>query len=177
MKATTFDKRLKELEQRRVYRIASLADLVILAAWRQRGDPRTPNAEDVEWDPQSQREFLDIISVETDHLSELVTNLLDMSRIEAGNLMVSRTHCHLAELVQEAAKHAHAKPGDRLRLELPPDLPPLYVDASRIAVVLRNLIENAVKYGSEATPITVKARQENGHLIVRVEDEGTGIEQ
>ena len=51
MKATTFDKRLRELEQRRVYRIASLADLVILAAWRQRGDPRTPNAEDVEWDP------------------------------------------------------------------------------------------------------------------------------
>ncbi len=140
-----------------------------------KGYTSTLLAEDVEWDPQSQREFLDIISVETDHLSELVTNLLDMSRIEAGNLMVSRTHCHLAELVQEAAKHAHAKPGDRLRLELPPDLPPLYVDASRIAVVLRNLIENAVKYGSEATPITVKARQENGHLIVRVEDEGTGI--
>ena len=51
MKVTTFDKRLQELEQRRVYRIASLADLVILAAWRQRGDPRAPNAEDVEWDP------------------------------------------------------------------------------------------------------------------------------
>lgn len=51
MKATTFDKRLRELEQRRVYRIASLADVVILSAWRQRGDSRAPNAEDVEWDP------------------------------------------------------------------------------------------------------------------------------
>ena len=51
MKATTFDKRLRALEQRRVYRIASLADVVILAAWRQRGDSRAPNAEDVEWDP------------------------------------------------------------------------------------------------------------------------------
>jgi hypothetical protein len=51
MKMTTFDKRVAALEQRRAYRIASLADVVILAAWRQSGDPRTPNAEDVEWDP------------------------------------------------------------------------------------------------------------------------------
>ena len=51
MKVTTFDKRVAALEQRRIYRIASLADVVILAAWRQSGDPRTPNAEDVEWDP------------------------------------------------------------------------------------------------------------------------------
>ena len=51
MKVTTFDKRLQKLEQRRFYRIASLADVVILAAWRQRGDLRTPRAEDVEWDP------------------------------------------------------------------------------------------------------------------------------
>jgi len=51
MKVTTFDRRVAALEQRRVYRIASLADLVILAAWRQRGDLRTPRSEDVEWDP------------------------------------------------------------------------------------------------------------------------------
>lgn len=51
MKVATLDRRVAALEQRRVYRIASLADLVILLAWRQRGDPRTPRAEDVEWDP------------------------------------------------------------------------------------------------------------------------------
>ena len=50
MKAAAFDKRLQELEQRRVYRIASLADVVILAAWQQSNDPRTPRPEDVEWD-------------------------------------------------------------------------------------------------------------------------------
>jgi hypothetical protein len=51
MKVAAFDKRVAALEQRRVYRIATLADLVLLAAWQQRGDPRTPRPEDVEWDP------------------------------------------------------------------------------------------------------------------------------
>jgi len=51
MKATALGRRLQEIEQRRTYRIASLADLVVLLAWRQRGDPRAPRAEDVEWDP------------------------------------------------------------------------------------------------------------------------------
>lgn len=57
MKVATFDKRVAALEQRRVYRIASLADVVILAAMRQRGDPKAPRAEDGEWDPV----FADII--------------------------------------------------------------------------------------------------------------------
>jgi|GEM_PF-1317095 hypothetical protein len=51
MKVATLDRRVAALEQRRIYRIASLADLVVLLAWRQRGDPRAPRAEDVEWDP------------------------------------------------------------------------------------------------------------------------------
>ena len=59
MKATTLDRRVAALEKLRVYRIASLADLVILLAWRQRGDPRTPRAEDIEWDPA----FADIFDV------------------------------------------------------------------------------------------------------------------
>jgi hypothetical protein len=51
MKAGALDKRVAALEQRRVYLIASLADVAILAAWRQSGDPRTPRAEDVQWNP------------------------------------------------------------------------------------------------------------------------------
>ena len=56
MKATALDRRLHALEQHQTYRIVSLADLVLLMAWRQRGDPRTPRPEDVEWGP----EFVDI---------------------------------------------------------------------------------------------------------------------
>jgi signal transduction histidine kinase len=140
-----------------------------------KGYATTLLAEDVQWDTASEREFLQIISSETDHLSILVNDLLDMSRIEAGSLQVSRTECDLRELVFQAAAHAHPRPGDRLRLDFSPDLPPVHVDAGRIEAVLRNLIENAVKYSGEELPVYVHAFQEDGYVVVKVADEGPGI--
>ena len=134
-------------------------------------------ADDVEWDRISQREFLNIISRETDHLSGLVNDLLDMSRIEAGNLEVRRQVCDLAELVEQAAQRAHPQPGERLHLKLPPDIPLLVADPHRIEVVLRNLIENAAKYSEGAGPITVCVSWDETEMIIRVEDEGPGIPQ
>ena len=140
-----------------------------------KGYASTLLADDVQWDAQSQQEFLKIISDETDHLSELVTDLLDMSRIEAGNLTVERVACELPELVWQAAQHAYPDPSDFLQVELPPDLPPVLVDPQRIVSVLRNLIENALKYGGDGKPVRVRAFAEDDWLIVQVMDEGPGI--
>ncbi|MEJ2746717.1 MAG: cache domain-containing protein, partial [Anaerolineae bacterium] len=140
-----------------------------------KGYATTLLADDVEWDVASEREFLNIISLETDHLSTLVNDLLDMSRIEAGNLIVSRTECDLQELVFQAASHAHPRPGDRLRLDFAPDLPPVQVDAKRIESVLRYLIENAVKYSGDDSLVQVTAVPQNHHVLVKVTDEGPGI--
>jgi PAS domain S-box-containing protein len=140
-----------------------------------KGYATTLLAEDVQWDAESEREFLNIISMETDHLSTLVNDLLDMSRIEAGNLRVSRMECDLRELVSQAAAHAHPQPGGRLRLDFAPDLPPVHVDAGRIESVLRNLIENALKYSGEESPVFVNAFREDGHVVIKVTDEGPGI--
>jgi PAS domain S-box-containing protein len=132
-------------------------------------------AEDVVWDSLAQREFLGIISDETDRLSKLINDLLDMSRIESGNLDVNRTECHLGDLVQRAAHRAYPSPLDRLVVDLPPDLPHLYVDPQRIEAVLRNLIENAAKYAGDNSPITISAGIEGQHMVVRVRDQGPGI--
>lgn len=140
-----------------------------------KGYATTLLADDVQWDPASQREFLDIISVETDHLNDLVNDLLDMSRIEAGSLTVSRIACDLGQLVTQAAQHANPRPGDRLHIHLPPDLPPLYADPRRIESVLRNLIENAAKYSGDDTHIDINAERQNGSITVRVADDGPGI--
>lgn len=140
-----------------------------------KGYATTLLAEDVNWDPVAQREFLTIISNETDRLSDLVNDLLDMSRIEAGNLIVSRVECDLKELIDRAAERSHPKPGKRLRIKLPDDLPTFSADPKRIEVVLRNLIENAAKYAGESSPILVSANRNGNNLIVRVEDEGPGI--
>lgn len=140
-----------------------------------KGYTSTLLAEDVAWDAASQRDFLQIISDETDHLSQLVSDLLDMSRIEAGNLQVSRTLCDFVELVEQASHHAHPSPGARLVVDVPPDLPPLFADPQRIEVVLRNLLENAAKYGGESSRVFVQARVENGRFLISVSDEGPGI--
>jgi signal transduction histidine kinase len=140
-----------------------------------KGYATTLLAEDVQWDTPSQHEFLQIISDETDRLSGLVDDLLDMSRIEAGNLIVNRSECRLEELIERAAKRTHPNPGQRLQVDLAPALPVLYIDPQRIEAVLRNLFENAVKYAPEPSPIRVQATVQNGNLMVRVEDEGPGI--
>jgi PAS domain S-box-containing protein len=140
-----------------------------------KGYASTLLADDVQWDAASQREFMQIISDESDRLSYLVDDLLDMSRIEAGTLQVSRQPCALGELVLRAAQHAHPAPGERLQVTLPADLPPVDADPQRITAVLRNLIENATKYGDPAGSVRVRATQENGAIVVSVEDEGPGI--
>jgi PAS domain S-box-containing protein len=140
-----------------------------------KGYASTLLAEDVQWDTDSQQEFLQIISDEGDRLSRLVDDLLDMSRIEAGTLQVSQQPCELGELVAEAAKYAHPRPGTRLQLHLPAELPPLNADPQRIVAVLRNLIENATKYSDETGYVRVGAFRENGAVVVSVEDEGPGI--
>lgn len=140
-----------------------------------KGYATTLLAEDVDWDINAQREFLEIISNETDRLSNLVNDLLDMSRIEAGSLKVSKTACNLEELVYRAAKRAHPNPQDRLEVNLPNDLPLFLADPQRVEAVLRNLIENATKYAGDRSPVRVSASVQSGKLIVRVEDEGPGI--
>jgi len=132
-------------------------------------------AEDVDWELEAQREFLNIISKEVDRLNDLVNDLLDMSRIEAGNLTISRVACDLSELTLRAGQRVRPQPGARLKIDLPPDLPPVFADPQRIEVVLRNLIENAIKYAKNDFPIRISAESQPEQVIVRVMDQGPGI--
>ncbi|MBL6981126.1 MAG: GAF domain-containing protein [Anaerolineales bacterium] len=140
-----------------------------------KGYATTLLADDVEWDGAAQKEFLSIISNEADRLTILVNELLDLSRLEAGNLTVERRPCQLDKIVQNAAKRSNPQPGERLQVSIPQDLPPLHVDRRRIEVVIRNLIENAAKYSGDSSPIIVMASCENGEITVTIEDSGPGI--
>ncbi|MCC6612857.1 MAG: GAF domain-containing protein [Anaerolineae bacterium] len=140
-----------------------------------KGYATTLLADDVEWDSASQREFLTTISLESDRLNNLVHDLLDMSKIEAGTLVVTPTACDLYPLVVSAANHAMPSANGRLRIDLPPDTPTLYADADRIEGVLRNLLENSAKYAEGDTPIEVSASYDAHDVIIRVIDQGPGI--
>jgi signal transduction histidine kinase len=140
-----------------------------------KGYATTLLADDVQWDESAQREFMRVISDETDRLSLLVNDLLDLSRIEGGDLSVERTECAVETLVERAAKRARPSPSDRLTVALPSDLPLIRVDPRRIESVIRNLLENAVKYAASDSAIELTAEQIDGQVIVRVEDQGPGI--
>ncbi len=140
-----------------------------------KGYATTLLADDVEWDETSQREFLTIISDETDRLSALVDNLLDLSRIESGNLNISRIECTVEDLIQRASKRARLQEGNKLEVALNPNLPTLYADPPRLKTVLRNLLENAVKYAGDKAIIRVEVLCENDNFIFRVKDNGPGI--
>ena len=140
-----------------------------------KGYATTLLAEDVEWDSESQREFLTIISDETDRLSDLVNSLLDLSRIESGHLNISHVECSIPEIIQRAAKSAHLQDENNLVLALDPNLPSLYADPPRLETVFRNLIENAAKYAGVKALIKVSAQKEEQKIIFRVKDNGPGI--
>ena len=140
-----------------------------------KGYATTLLADDVEWDRESQREFLSIISDESDRLSNLVNNLLDLSRIEAGSLMLSRDECDLNEIIRRAARQAQLQPGNRFEVQIEANLPKLFADRPRLETVLRNLIENSVKYAGEHATIHVDVKSQSENIIFRVSDDGPGI--
>ena len=133
-----------------------------------KGYASTMLADDVEWDRASQHEFLTIISDESDRLTNLINNLLDLSRIEAGSLKLSREKCDIKATVEQAAKQAHLMPGNTFEIHVEARLPRLYADPPRLESILRNLIENAVKYGGENARIRVEVAGRQGMISCSV---------
>ncbi len=111
------------------------------------------------------------------HLSDLISDVLDLSRIEAGRLPLAKEPADLAEVVREATEMvrglAEAR-GLRLALELPEALPLLRFDRTRIRQVLLNLLTNATRFTDRGW-IRVCARRAPGEVILTVEDSGRGI--
>ncbi|HEV2582557.1 MAG TPA: ATP-binding protein, partial [Ktedonobacteraceae bacterium] len=126
--------------------------------------------EDVSWSASDQRYFLQTISGEADRLALLVSNLLDLSRQEAGLLLLNRTPARVSDLV---AKVIERQPGSALIADIPGDLPLVNVDSARIEVVLTNLVANALAYGEGEVRIAATMRDEQ--VIVSIADNGPGI--
>lgn len=132
--------------------------------------------DDVEWDPATQREFLSIIERESDQLEGLISQLLDMSRLEAGMLNIEQVTCSLSEIVQGVASRLKViASAHDLQVYIPPDLPMIYADRQRVGQVLSNLVENAAKYAPPHTAIVISASAVEDQVRVSVSDQGAGI--
>lgn len=128
-------------------------------------------------DPARLADSLLLLDAAVDRLTALVEDLLDVSRIRTGRLLLTRVPTNLAALLRRAVAQL-AEQGDaaqRIQLDLPPRLPLLWVDPLRIDQVLTNLLDNALKYSPQGGPVRVIAREADGGVEVRVEDSGIGL--
>ncbi|MDH3770109.1 MAG: ATP-binding protein, partial [Nitrospirota bacterium] len=126
---------------------------------------------------QEQQEFLKGVDREIDYMSRLVDNLLDMSQIEAGTLIPHKEWHLLEDLVEGALRRTERTLDNRnLEIHIPEDVPPVFVDAVEIQQVLTNLLDNAVKYSSPASPIRIHVRAGVQQIEVQVSNKGETIQ-
>ncbi len=127
-------------------------------------------------DPAVTRQFFRIIDEQADHMHGLVSDLLDVARIETGTLSVSPGPAEMAVLV-DRARNAFISAGgrDNLAIDIEPDLPLVMVDRRRIVQVLGNLLSNAARNSAESSAIRVTAVREDVFVAVSVSDGGRGI--
>ena len=133
-----------------------------------------------EVDTNWQEYSLSQIVAESNRMADLVTNLLEMAQVEAGTLKLSPGSYHLSSLFEDALAVA-SNEGCRVQIRLPEDVPLLYVDGRRIQIVLRNILENAQRYGGPDVLIEISATYEHEQtkkrtgLTVHITDNGPGI--
>ena len=131
-------------------------------------------------DPVAAKRFLGRMDREVDALSQMVSELLELSRIESGRVPLVRRIITPHDLLLEAYKrmHAQAERGDlTIDIHASDQLPPVEVDARRIEQVLVNLLHNAIKFSQPGNQILLSAIQEEGGVTFCVEDFGTGISE
>ena len=127
-------------------------------------------------DPAEVRQFLRLIDQQSDRMRELISDLLDVARIETGTLKVTPEPEDVVRLV-DRARDAFMKGGGRrnLRVELEPDIPRVSADRRRLAQVLNNLIANAARFSPEPSPITIKVMRLGFNVAISVSDLGKGV--
>jgi two-component system sensor histidine kinase KdpD len=126
--------------------------------------------------PDQRESFLGLIAHETSRLAELISDVLDTSRIEAGTFSYSFADVDLAELVRDSAAMAERTQDEVLvNAVVREPLPQVRGDRDRLRQVLINLIDNAVKYSNPGDEVRVEAQSSNGRVVIEVHDQGPGI--
>lgn len=127
---------------------------------------------------EQQKHFISIIRNNAERMVALVSDLLDISRIESGRVKLDLRAVHIHEVVEQVAHtlqgRAQSK-GLTLQVDVPTDLPPVWGDSNRVAQILTNLISNAIQYTPPGGRVTVSAHTNRDMLEISVADTGIGI--
>ncbi len=129
------------------------------------------------YDRDMQMEFYRIIDTECDRLVRLISDLLNLSRIESGRALdLVLSEVDLRELIRRVVESQRAYTSNHeFELLVPEDLEPITADRDKVDQVLTNLVSNAIKYSPEGGKITIEARDLGDRVFVSVSDQGIGI--
>lgn len=131
--------------------------------------------EDTSWDEQTRREFLTIIDEESDRLRELIDNLMDSSRLQAGTLKMSFQPTRLDTFLKDLTIRARSLHNDLdIKLEIQDSNAKVQTDPTRLAQVFENILNNAIKYAPNS-PVLVTLEYYPGAACVSISDNGPGI--
>lgn len=119
--------------------------------------------------------LIDAIESEAARLAGLVDDLLDLSRIEAHAVNPRTDWCDLGDVVARATAHAESRCGHPIELSLPTDLPLVRADAAQLERVFSNLLQNAIEFSPDDSPVRISGGPGAGKVTVRVTDAGRGI--
>ncbi len=121
-------------------------------------------------------ELYDLLDVQTDRLTRLVSSLLDMTRYQAGVLKVERVPSSVLDLIADAVAALRPSLGERqVDIDVPDGIPPVDVDPVLIAQVLVNLLDNADRHAPPGSPISVRACPTADEVRIEVADRGPGV--
>lgn len=134
---------------------------------------------DARWTPEARNEYLTVIEEEADSLTDLIDNLLEASKLQAGSFSLNlQDHICLVTMAKRAAKKFATQTDQHtIQVEFPPHFPEVKADERRINQVFNNLVSNAIKYSPKGGPIKISGTIEDDgrYVTIGVTDNGIGI--
>jgi PAS domain S-box-containing protein len=141
-----------------------------------KGYVSTLRREDASWERKVVQDSLEVIEEEADRLTELIENLLDASRLQAGGLSINLSDVALDALAKRLAERFQTQTErHQILVDFSPDFPVIMADEDRITQVLSNLISNGIKYSPDGGEITIRGQIHPDNVIICVSDQGPGI--
>jgi signal transduction histidine kinase len=141
-----------------------------------KGYAGTLRRQDASWGPEVVQRVAETIEAECDRLTRLITDLLDLARIQAGRVAMTFGPVDLAELVGEVVEQARARAAEReIALDDVSKLPVIRGDYDKLRMALNNLIDNALKYSAPAGTVSVGGSVKDQQVVLWVRDEGVGV--
>ncbi len=132
--------------------------------------------DEIDWSTEKRNEFLQMIDEESDNLQVMISDILDSSLIDVGQFVIERQPVRLPALANEIAKETQLRTEEHnIIVDFPDDFPIVDADPRRMTQVIRNILDNSIKYSPEGGLIVIRGEVRPQDVVISISDQGVGI--